>query len=85
LTLDQPRTDSPNLDGPSAAAASTADQPVSSLLLNQVQEVHAVLARNHPQGAQVLNPATVQTEGDATKFIAQAMAIIHPETAKATK
>jgi phospholipase C len=84
LTLDQPRTDSPNLDGPSAAAASTADQPVSSLLLNQVKEVHAVLARNHPQQAQVLNPATVQTEGDATKFIAQAMATIHPETAKAS-
>lgn len=85
LTLDRPRTDSPNLDGQSAPAASTANRPASTLLKNQVAEVHAVLGRNHPQQARQMNPATVQTEGQATQFIAQAMATIHPESTKGIK
>jgi phospholipase C len=85
LALDQPRTDSPNLDGPSTPAISTAGKAASALLKNQVQDLHAVLARNYPQQSQALDPATVQTEGDATKFIASAMATIHPETNKGTK
>lgn len=85
LTLSQPRTDSPDLDGASAPAQATADQNVSDLLTHQVQEVHAVLQRTNPQAAQDLDPSKVKNEGDATQFIAKAMATIHPEAAGGTK
>lgn len=85
LTLEQPRSDSPNLDGPPSTPASRATAAVSSLLSNQVQEVHSVLVRNHPQQAQAFDPSTVHTEGDATQFIAKAMATIHPEAARGAK
>jgi len=89
LTLDQPRMEKPNFAVPPAAAAafapaaavqvqSQANAPASALLSNQVQEVHAVLSRNHPQQARGFHPGAVKTEQDATQFIKKAMAVIHP-------
>ena len=85
LTLSQPRTDSPNLEGPSVSAKPTANRKVSALLTNQVQEVHAVLKRTNPQAAGKLDPTRVGTEGHATEFIFKAMATIHSEAAGGIK
>jgi hypothetical protein len=95
LTLDQPRMERPSYTA-AAPAAATGTQPpsavpvksqagaqVSSLLGNQVQEVYAVLSRNHPQQARDLHPGTVKTEQDAAQFVGKAMAIIHPEAVQA--
>ena len=89
LTLNQPRMEMPDYAVPPAAAAvfappaappvqSQANAPVSGLLSNQVRDVHAVLSRNHPQDASNLDPDAVKTEQDASQFIDQAMAVIHP-------
>jgi phospholipase C len=82
LTRDQPRTDRMNFDAvqPAAMAAPrpTGTDPASSLHMNQVREIHAVLQRNHPDLARGLHPEAVSTEADANAFIAQALAMIHP-------
>jgi phospholipase C len=80
LTLPEPRTDQVNFKAPPVAAAAqpTGTALVSLLHTNQVQEVHAVLARNHPEVAREIHPASVKTEQDASEFIAKAMSVIHP-------
>jgi phospholipase C len=95
LTLDQPRMERPNyaaavpvaLAGaqppPGVPVKSQAGAQVSALLGNQVQEVYAVLCRNHPQQARDLHPGTVKTEQDAAQFVGKAMAVIHPEAVQA--
>lgn len=82
LTLDQPRMEKPDFTAPAAAAAppvkSQATAPVSALLSQQVQDLHAVLSRNYPQQARTLHPGVVKTEQDAAQFIGKAMTVIHP-------
>ena len=87
LTLEQPRTDQPDFSPHPVVAAAAQPQarssaPVSSLQLNQVMEVHAMLQRNHLDAAQQLDPDTVKTEQDASQFVAAALAVIHPEGAQ---
>jgi len=81
LTLPEPRQVDIDFDAKPAAAVqpvSTADKDVSKLHLDQVNEVHGVLKRNHPDVARGLDPSTVKTEADASKFIATGLAAIHP-------
>lgn len=87
LTLDEPRTDTANLQANAAVTAVSQPQPrsaapASSLQLNQVAEVHAILQQNHPDVAQQLDPASVDTEQDASQFISAALAVIHPGAAQ---
>ena len=87
LTLEQPRTDQPDFSPHPVVAAAAQPQarssaPVSSLQLNQVMEVHAMLQRNHLDAAQQLDPDTVKTEQDASQFVSAALAVMHPEGAQ---
>jgi hypothetical protein len=77
---DQPRDDRPNFNAPPAPSArATGSDPASSLHLNQVREIHAVLQRTNPALARELHPEAIDTEADANAFIAKALAAIHPE------
>lgn len=95
LTLDSPRTDTPNLKPPSGTVAtktafalpvSQMDARISSLTRKQLGEIHSVLTRNHPDLAQT-HPMTLTTEEEASKFIEEAMVRLHekPRTAKTRK
>jgi phospholipase C len=55
----------------------TGDDPASSLHLNQVRELHALLTRIEPAFARTLQPQAVVTEADANRFIAAAMDVVH--------
>jgi hypothetical protein len=44
-----------------------------------VNEVHAALTQSHPRVARALDPSAITTKRDASAFIAEAMAILHPE------
>jgi len=83
LTLTEPRSDAISFGAAAAEAPAQPSSvaPVSLLLSNQVQEVHAVLTRNHPEVARQLHPVTVKTEQDAKEFVAKAMSVIHPSAA----
>jgi phospholipase C len=51
----------------------------SSFQLEHVNEVHAALTQSHPRVARALDPSAITTKRDASAFIAEAMAILHPE------
>jgi hypothetical protein len=82
-----PRDDYPNWAAQpvdlSPDAVSRASANIANLHRDQVKEVHAALAVNHPELAAQMDPAAVKTEGDASQFIATAMAVLHPEAAQA--
>ena len=74
-----PRMEWPSFKG----RASSTMSPVlvgraSAFQLEHVKEVHAALAHRHPRVARALDPTTVTTKGDASAFIAEAMAVLHP-------
>lgn len=75
-----PRDDEPDFDavarGRAPKARPTGDDPASSLHLNQVRELQALLMRIDPDTARTLQPQAVTTESDANAFIAVAMAAI---------
>jgi len=50
----------------------------SGLHLEHVNEVHAALAQRHPRLARAVDPAAITTKRDASAFIAEAMAFLHP-------
>jgi phospholipase C len=79
-TLTAPRDDSPNWAPQPAAlspdAVSRATAPASQLHLNQVNEVHAALLQSQPEVAAQMDPSAVHTEGDASHFVATAMAAL---------
>jgi|SRR5271157_2214531 len=64
-------------------AVSRASAAAAKLHLDQVQEVHAALLQSRPDVAAQMNPGAVKTEGDASQFVAQAMAVLHPHAAPA--
>ena len=82
-----PRDDYPNWAAQpvdlSPDAVSRASANIANLHRDQVKEGHAALAVNHPELAAQMDPAAVKTEGDASQFIATAMAVLHPEAAQA--
>ena len=82
-SLSTVRKDMPNFAAAPAPAAMPAAAPssASSLHLNQVQEIHQVLARNHPELAQQMDPGQVKTEADAAAFVDRALKAIHPQPA----
>jgi len=88
LELEAPRDDYPNWAAepvdlsPDAVSRATAN--AAKLHLDQVNEVHAALAQIRPDVAAQMDPATVQTEADASQFVATAMAVLHPEAAPQT-
>jgi len=88
LELGAPRDDYPNWAAdpvdlsPDAVSRATAN--AAKLHLDQVNEVHAALAQIRPDVAAQMDPATVQTEADASQFVATAMAVLHPEAAPQT-
>jgi phospholipase C len=76
--LDRPRDDRPSFDdSPAPAARATGTDPASSLHTNQVREIYAVLQRTHPALARELHPEAIETEADASAFIAKALDAIH--------
>ena len=87
LTLTEPRDEMPQW-APQPVRLSPEEvtseaDPVTKLHRDQVNEVHAVLAQQNPSLAALLDPNSVQTEADATRFIGTAMAALHPEAAQA--
>jgi hypothetical protein len=64
---------------------SRAAAPASALHLDHVHEVHQALAAVRPEAAAQMNPGAVKTEGDASSFVGAAMAILHPDAAKAAE
>jgi len=85
LTLDAPCDDLPNWSAQPVqldpAAVSSAAKPAAQLYRDHVAEVHAVLQQQNPELAAKMNPQSVKTEADASRFVATAMASIHPEGA----
>lgn len=83
--IGDPRTDTPDFAAVTAGrkkrARPTGADPASSLHLNQVRELQALLMRLDPTFARTLQPQAVATEADANKFIAAAMAVIHRDPA----
>lgn len=82
-SLGDVRKDIPNfapIPAPTAAAAAV-PAPASSLHLNQVQEIHQVLTRNHPELAQQMDPGQVKTEADVAAFVDKALNVINPQPA----
>jgi hypothetical protein len=77
------RTDDPPFDdvktGRKPKPRLTGADPASSLHLNQVRELHALLMRIDPDLARQLQPQAVETEADASAFIEEAMAAIHKD------
>jgi phospholipase C len=75
----------PRLEWPSFrghASITTSPAPVgraSAFQLEHVREVHAALAHRHPRIARALDPATLTTKQDASAFMAEAMAVLHPD------
>jgi phospholipase C len=84
-----PRDDVPNWSAQPAAlapeAVSRASAPAAALHLDQVREVHQALAAVRPEVTAQMDPGAVRTEGDASNFVAAAMAILHPDAAKAAE
>jgi len=76
LTLSKARTDVPDLRRGRKKGTVSAEKPASSLLLEQVTDLHNLLIRYHPEVARGLNPADIDTEADAQKFIARAMKVV---------
>ena len=64
-------------------AVSRAAAKAAQLHLDQVQEVHAALLQSRPDVAAQMDPGAVKMEGGASQFVAQAMAVLHPEAAPA--
>ena len=83
LTLDEARDDPPDWSAPPVqldpAAVSSAAKDAAQLHLDHVNEVHAVLQQRDPALAATMDPNSVKTEGDAARFVAKAMAVIHPD------
>jgi hypothetical protein len=48
-----------------------------------VREVHAVLARDHPDIARLCDPTTVRTAPQVAAFLGRAMAAIDPGNGRA--
>ena len=86
VTLGAPRDDYPDWAAQpvdlSPDAVSRATAAASTLHMDQVQEVHAALAVSQPALAAQMDPGAVKTEGDASQFVATAMAALHPEAAQ---
>jgi phospholipase C len=82
-----PRDDQPNWAAQPAAlapeAVSRTAAPAAELHLAHVNEVHQALAAVRPDLAAQMDPAAVKTEGDASQFVAKAMAVLHPQAAPA--
>jgi phospholipase C len=85
LELDAPRDAPPNWAAQpvdlSPDAVSRATAAAAKLHLDQVNEVHTVLAQSQPELAAQMDPSSVRTEGDASQFVATAMAALHPQAA----
>jgi phospholipase C len=81
-----PRDDQPNWSAQPAAlapeAVTRAAAPVAKLHRDHVDAVHQALAAVRPDVAAQMDPAAVKTEGDASQFVAKAMAILHPQAAQ---
>jgi len=85
LTLDAPRDELPDWAAQPVqldpAAVSSAAKPAAQLHRDHVDEVHTVLQQVNPALAAQMDPKAIKTQGDAAKFVATAMAAIHPEAA----
>lgn len=82
LTLAAPREDAPNFNAaPAAAVLPSGKNYAAQLHLDQVKEVHTALKATDPGLASQMDPASVQTEADASQFVAKAMASINPRAA----
>jgi hypothetical protein len=68
----------------SASAVSRAAAPAAKLHTDHVEEVHQALAAANPEMAAQMDPTAVKTEGDASAFVATAMAVLHPQAGQAT-
>jgi phospholipase C len=87
VTLDAARDELPDwaarpvqLD---AASVSSANSPAAQLHLEHVAEVHSVLQQQNPALAAQMDPASVTTEAEASRFVAKALASINPGGAQA--
>jgi phospholipase C len=83
--IDDPRSDTPDFGavktGSRSKARPTGADPASSLHLNQVRELQALLMRIDPAFARTLEPQAVATEAEANMFISTAMNAIHRDPA----
>jgi len=83
-----PRDDQPDWSAQPAAlsadAVSRAAAPAAQLHIDHVNEVHQALTAVNPQMAAQMDPTAVKTEGDASAFVAKAMAVLHPQAGQAT-
>ncbi len=79
-----PRMDWPRFKGAfPLAPARPLNGPASGFQLEHVREVHAVLARDHPDIARLYDPTSLRTTPQVAAFLGRAMAVLDPGRGRA--
>jgi hypothetical protein len=61
-----------------ATTARDAEQPLSALLRQQIEETFAELKRHHPEAAAALEPVSVTTQEESAVFMKRAIEVLQP-------